>query len=147
MLNLICNENLHYFLCSCRNPIFRKSFVPEIWTKVFSANQKQSMGVFYKTAIPKSFVILKGRHLCWGFFFIKVEGLYVSNRITKGLQYRYFLVNIGKFIRTSILKNQKLPPEVFCRKSCSSKFCKIRRKHLCQGLVLNKVTNICQQLY
>ena len=93
------------FLCSCRNPIFRKGFVPEIWTKIFSVNQKQPLGVFYKTAIPKNFVILKGRHLCWGLFFIKVAGLYVSSRIKKRLQYRYFLVNIGKFIRASILKN------------------------------------------
>ena len=33
------NENLYYLLCSCTNPIFRKIFVPEIWAKMFSANQ------------------------------------------------------------------------------------------------------------
>ena len=61
------------FLCSCRNPIFRKGFVPEIWTKIFSVNQKQPLGVFYKTAIPKNFVILKGRHLCWVSFLLKLR--------------------------------------------------------------------------
>ena len=26
-------------MCSCTNPIFAKMFVPEIWAKMFSANQ------------------------------------------------------------------------------------------------------------
>ena len=39
LLNLICNENLYYLLCSCTNPIFGKMFVPEIWVKIISANQ------------------------------------------------------------------------------------------------------------
>ena len=39
LLNLFYNENLHYLLCSCSNPIFGKIFVLEIWTKMFSANQ------------------------------------------------------------------------------------------------------------
>ena len=40
LLNLFyLNENLYYCLCSCLNPIFTKIFVPEIWVKVFSANQ------------------------------------------------------------------------------------------------------------
>ena len=38
-MNLFCNENMQYLLCSCANPIFGKIFVPEIWTKIFSANQ------------------------------------------------------------------------------------------------------------
>ena len=38
-MNLFCNENLYYLLCSCTNPIFGKLFVPEIWDKMFSANQ------------------------------------------------------------------------------------------------------------
>ena len=33
------NENLHCYLCSCANPIFGKNFVPEIWAKMFSANE------------------------------------------------------------------------------------------------------------
>ena len=33
------NENLYYLLCSCTNPIFMKIFIPEIWAKMFSANQ------------------------------------------------------------------------------------------------------------
>ena len=33
------NENLYYLLCSCTNPIYGKIFVPEIWAKMFLANQ------------------------------------------------------------------------------------------------------------
>ena len=36
---LFSNENLYCLLCSCTTPIFGKTFVPEIWTKMFSANQ------------------------------------------------------------------------------------------------------------
>ena len=39
LLNLFCNENLYYLLFSCTNPLFGKILVPEIWTKMFSANQ------------------------------------------------------------------------------------------------------------
>ena len=31
--------NLIYDLCSCTNPMFGKIFLPEIWVKMFSANQ------------------------------------------------------------------------------------------------------------
>ena len=37
LLNLICDKNLYYVLCSCTNRIFGKVFVPEIWAKMFSA--------------------------------------------------------------------------------------------------------------
>ena len=39
LLNLIYNENLYYLLFSCTNPILRKIFVPDVWARVFSANQ------------------------------------------------------------------------------------------------------------
>ena len=39
LLNLFYNENLYYLLCSCTNPIFGKTFVPEIWAKMRSVNQ------------------------------------------------------------------------------------------------------------
>ena len=39
LLNLFYNENLHYLLCSCKNPIFGKIFVPDTWAKMFSAHQ------------------------------------------------------------------------------------------------------------
>ena len=39
LLNLIYNGNFYYLLCSCTNPIFGTIFVPEIWAKMFSANQ------------------------------------------------------------------------------------------------------------
>ena len=38
-LNFIYNESLYFFLNSCTNPIFRKTPVPKIWTKVIVANQ------------------------------------------------------------------------------------------------------------
>ena len=38
-LNFVYNENLHYLLCSCANPIFGKNLVPEIWAKMLSASQ------------------------------------------------------------------------------------------------------------
>ena len=38
-LNFINNESLYFFLNSCTNPIFRKTPVPKIWTKVIVANQ------------------------------------------------------------------------------------------------------------
>ena len=38
-INLTYNENLYYLLCFCTNPIFGKIFVPEIWARMFSANQ------------------------------------------------------------------------------------------------------------
>ena len=78
--------------------------------------QKQPPEVFHKKGILKNFVIFTGKQLCWGLFFIKIASLQASNSIKKGLQHRYFLVNIGKFLRTPILKNQKQPPEVICRK-------------------------------
>ena len=37
--------------------------------------------MFHKKAILKNFVTFTGKCLCWGFFFIKVAGLQVSNCI------------------------------------------------------------------
>ena len=39
----------------------------------------------------------------------------------------------------NIKNNQKQPPEVFCKKSCSQKFLKFTGKHQCHSLVFNKV--------
>ena len=39
LLNLFFNDNLYYLLCCCANPILMKISVPEIWAKMFSANQ------------------------------------------------------------------------------------------------------------
>ena len=40
------NENLYYLLCYCTSPIFGKIFVPEIWAKIFLANQ--TAGFFHQ---------------------------------------------------------------------------------------------------
>ena len=58
-----------------------------------------------KKAILKHFVIFTGKRLCRGLFFNKVAGHQACNFIKKRLQHRYFLANIGKFIRRLILKN------------------------------------------
>ena len=39
LLNLFYKGNLYYLLCSCKNPIFGKILVPEIWAKMLSANE------------------------------------------------------------------------------------------------------------
>ena len=45
------------------------------------------------------------KHLCWSLFLIKLEAFWFATLLKKRLQYRYFLVNIAKFLRTPILKN------------------------------------------
>ena len=49
--------------------------------------------------------ILKHRKTVLGSLFNKVAGHQASNFIKKRIQHRYFLVNIGKFVRTPILEN------------------------------------------
>ena len=98
---------------------YRMSIQIFLCCKFFNHIQKQPPEMLYKTAILKNFVIFTGKRLCWGLFFIKVVGLQGTNCIKKGLQHRYFLVNIREFIRVSILKNKKQPPEVVCQKRCS----------------------------
>ena len=74
--------------------------------QIFHHCYKYPPGVFHKKkAFLKHFVIFAGKHLCWGLFLGKVAGLQACNHIKKRLQYRYFLVNIGKFTRTPILKS------------------------------------------
>ena len=58
-----------------------------------------------KKAILKHFVIFTGKHLCRGLFFNKVAGHQPCNFIKKRPQHRYYLANIRKFIRRTILKN------------------------------------------
>ena len=58
-----------------------------------------------KKAILKHFVIFTGKHLCRDLFFNKVAGHQGCNFIKKRLQHRCYLVNIRKFIRSTILKN------------------------------------------
>ena len=69
-----------------------------------------------KKTILKNFVILTGKHLCRGIFLNKVAGHQACNFIKRRLQHRYFLANIGKFIRRPVLKNSKLLHcwKVFC---------------------------------
>ena len=50
LLNLSYNENLYYLLCSCSSLIFGKKIFPEIWAKMFSANQ--IAGFFNQPYLP-----------------------------------------------------------------------------------------------
>ena len=55
-------------------------------------------------------------------FSLKLQAFRPLTILKRDFQRNYFLVNIGKFIRTSTLKNQEQPPEVLCKKRCSSKY-------------------------
>ena len=52
--------------------------------------------MFHKKAILKKFVMLRGKHLCQGLFFIKVAGLQVSNCIKKGASTQIFSGEYGE---------------------------------------------------
>ena len=65
-------------------------------------------GHFYKKAAFNTFAIFTGKQTVLKSLFNKVADLQVATGayfIKKRLQHRCFLVNIGKFLRTSILKN------------------------------------------
>ena len=47
----------------------------------------------FKIGVLKIFVIFTGKHWCWSLFLVKLQAW--------GLQQRYFLVNITKFLRTA----------------------------------------------
>ena len=50
-------------------------------------------------------------------FLLKLQVFWPLSVLKRGFN-TYFLVNIGKFTRTLILKNSKQPTDVFCRKRC-----------------------------
>ena len=70
---------------------------------------------YIKKAVRKNFAIFTGNHLCWSLFWDQVEiklkavrpatSCKACNIIKKGLQHRYFPVNIAKFLITPVLKN------------------------------------------
>ena len=53
----------------------------------------------------KNFAIFKENHLCWSLFLMKLPAYNINK---KRLQHRRFPVNIAKFSRTPILKNERL---------------------------------------
>ena len=57
---------------------------------------KPATRVFYKKAVYKNFAIFLGKHLCWSLFSIKLQTFRDPNT---------GVVNIAKFLRTSIFKN------------------------------------------
>ena len=56
--------------------------------------------MFLKIGDLKNFVIFAGKYLCWSLFVIKF-----TPRVSKRLQHRCFLVNIGQLLRTPFLQN------------------------------------------
>ena len=100
---------------SCHACVARVMLVFQDQINIFKLNQKffrNSSAIFrsrhrcsIKIAIFKQFLIFAGKHLCWGLSFNKCVGLQVCNFIKRRLQHRNFLVNIGKFMRTPILKS------------------------------------------
>ena len=71
---------------------------------VSSVNLKQPPYVFYIKDFIKNFILFAGKQLCWNVF-NKVAGLQACSFIKKILKHRWFLVNIAKFLRTSMLRN------------------------------------------
>ena len=45
------------------------------------------------------------------------------------------------------MKNRSSRPEVYCKKGALKNFAKLTRKHLCQSLFLNKVSDWILQLF
>ena len=110
------HTNLSFYKFFCTNLYKVELEILRNFSTIFRSSHRRCS---IKKAI-KLFVIFTGKHLCWGLFSNKVAGLQVCNFIKKRLQHRYFLVNIGKFIRTPILKNicEWLLPhfwKVFCK--------------------------------
>ena len=66
----------------------------------FLKKQKQPPEVFGKKGVLKHFVIFTRKHLCLSLF-----AVFGDNSIKKRLQYRYFPVNITKFLKKPFLKN------------------------------------------
>ena len=102
MVKVLFQNNKNWASYKC---LFRKSEKMCLSQNFFNRFQKQPLEVFHKKAILKYFVIFTGKHLCWSLFFNKVSSHQACNLIKKGLQQKYFLVNIRKLIRTPILKN------------------------------------------
>ena len=63
-------------------------------TNMYRSSRSQ---IFLKTGALKSFANLKGKHLHWSLFLIKVAGLKSSNFIKKRLQHRCFSVKFTNF--------------------------------------------------
>ena len=77
--------------------------------------------MFHKESHSQTFCDFYRKHLCRGLFFNKVAGHQACNFIKKRLQHRYFLVNIGKFIRRPTWKN--ISKQLHCWKVfCESLF-------------------------
>ena len=98
-----------------------------------------------KKAILKHFVIFTGKHLCRGRFLNKVAGHQACIFIKKRLQHKYYLADIGKFIRRPIVKN--ISKRLHCWKVSSENIYHIRSelsKRNYWRLAVWKVTQISQ---
>ena len=55
--------------------------------------------IFFKTGVLKYFAMFTGKYLCWSRFLIKFQNWRSAFLYKKGLQHRYFYVNIGKLLK------------------------------------------------
>ena len=92
--------------------------------------------VFYKKGVLRNFVKFIGKHLCQSLYFNKVACLTL---LKYRLWHKYFPVTFPKFRgrhrRCSV------------KKGALRNFAKFTGKHLCQGLLFNKVAGLGLQLY
>ena len=75
--------------------------------------------MFFKIGALENFVIFKGKYLCWSLFLIKL-----TQKTSRRLQHRCFLVNIAKFLRIPFLRNSS--GGCFC---CFRTICIFSGKH------------------
>ena len=75
--------------------------------------------MFFKIGVTKIFVIFTRTYLCWSLFLIKL-----TQKTSKKLKHRWFLVNIAKFLRTLFLRDHS--SGCFC---CFKKICRFSGKH------------------
>ena len=66
---------------------------------------KSRSQVFFKTGVLKHFAIFTGKHLCWCLFLIELLDWRPAFSLKMRLQYRFFPVNIARFLKTAFLWN------------------------------------------
>ena len=71
--------------------------------------------MFFKIGILKNFVIFTGKHLCWSLFLIKL-----TQKTSKKLKHRCFLVNIAEFLRTLFLRTPPVAASAVLKKFVDS---------------------------
>ena len=69
------------------------------------STEKQPLAMLCKKGDHKNFANFQGKHLCWSFFFIKLQFWGPAIFFKKRLQNKCFPVKFVKFLKTTILEN------------------------------------------